>query len=51
MAKEKYDQWEPITVTELSAYLGFTILMGVVDLLAIDEYWKKDEIFHYSPLQ
>ena len=50
MGQEKYDQWEPITVTELSAYLGFSILMGVVDLPAIDDYWKKDEIFHYSPV-
>ena len=50
MGQEKYDQWEPITVTELSAYLGFSILMGVVDLPAIEDYWKKDEIFHYSPV-
>ena len=50
MGQEKYDQWEPITVTELSAYLGITILMSVVDLPAIDDYWEKDKIFHFSPV-
>ena len=50
MGQHKFDEWEPITVAELSAYFGFTILMGVVDLPSLDDYWKTDEIFHYAPI-
>ena len=42
--------WTPLTTDELSAYLGFIILMGLVKLPSISEYWKRDEVFHYSPV-
>ena len=35
---------------ELCAYLGFMILMGIVRLPTLRDYWKKDEVFHYSTL-
>ena len=47
MGGEKYAQWTQVTVPELQAYMGFMILMGIVHL---PDYWKKDEILHYSPV-
>ena len=39
-----------MTVEELQAYMGFMILMGIVHLPSIYDYWKKDEVYHYSPV-
>ena len=50
MGDEKYEQWTAITVRELEAYFGFNILMGIVKLPAIDDYWKKDPLLHYEPV-
>ena len=36
--------------TEMRAYMGFMILMGIVRLLSLCDYWKNDCIFHYSPI-
>ena len=47
---EHFDSWQPLTLEELHAYFGFMILMGLVKLPSIYDYWKKDEIFHYSPV-
>ena len=35
---------------ELCAYLGFMILMGIVRLPTLQDYWKKNEDCHYSAL-
>lgn len=50
MGEEKYQSWTPITVPELEAYFGFNILMGVVKLPSLDDYWKKDPLLHYHPI-
>ena len=50
MGGEKYTNWSPLTVKELEAYYGFMILMGIVHLPSLCDYWKKDSIFHYSPI-
>ena len=50
MSGEKYTNWSPLTVKELGAYFGFMILMGIVHLPSLCDYWKKDSIFHYSPI-
>ena len=47
---ERFDSWHALTLEELLAYLGFMPLMGLVELPSIYDYWKKDEIFHYSPV-
>ena len=41
---DKYEEWEQVT------YYGFTILMGVVRLPSLHEYWRCDDHFHYSPI-
>ena len=50
MGPEKYDKWTEITVEELCAYMGFMLLMGIVHLPSVDDYWKNDEVYHYSPI-
>ncbi len=47
---DRYSTWQTITVEELQAYMGFMILMGLVKLPSIYDYWQKDEVFHYSPV-
>ena len=47
---DKYVEWEKITVDELRAYFGFMVLMGLVPLPAIDDYWRRDPLLHYSPI-
>lgn len=50
MTPTQKQQWKPLTVEELRAYMGFCILMGIVKLPSLDDYWKKDTLFHYSPI-
>ena len=50
MGAEKYESWEKITVDELSAFIGFMLLMGIVHLPSIVDYWKRDEVCHYAPV-
>ena len=50
MGADKFASWTKITVEELQAYMGFMILMGLVKLPSIFDYWKKDETFHYSSI-
>ena len=48
--QEKYETWEKITEEEMYAYFGFLILMGMVNLPSIKDYWRKDEVFNYRPI-
>ena len=47
---ELFTNWQPITVEELLAYIGSMILMGIVKLPRMEDYWKKDTIYHYTPV-
>lgn len=40
--------WAPIIQEKLCAYFGFMLLMGIVKLPSIYDYWQKDEVYHYS---
>ena len=42
--------WTEVTVQELSAFFGFSILMSINHLPSIADYWKTDEVFYYSPV-
>ena len=49
MRNEKFATWMKITVDEMKAFLGFSILMGLNQLPAVKDYWKS-EYLHYSPI-
>ena len=42
--------WTNVTESEIYAFLGMAILMGVNQLPALAHYWRKDPVFHYSPI-
>ena len=46
----KYEKWKPLSTKEYEAYLGFTILMGINSLPSLDDYWRKNPVYHYSPV-
>ena len=50
MGEEAYQKWSPITVEELRAFFGFSILMGINHLPAIDDYWSRDPHLRYAPI-
>ena len=50
MGPDRYNEWQKITVEELRAFLGFAILMGMVHLPAVEDYWKLDPFLHYAPI-
>ncbi len=50
MDEEKVEKWNPITTQDLEAYFGFTILMGINSLPALEDYWKRNPVYHYSPV-
>ena len=37
MGVEKYEVWKEVSVEEIKAYLGFSILMGLVQMPALDD--------------
>ena len=50
MGEEAYSAWTPITVQELKAYLGFYILMGLVGLPSLYDYWSTNGVYRYPPI-
>ena len=50
MSEEQYSKWNKISSEELQAYLGFIIIMGLVPLPSIYDYWSTNKVFHYSPI-
>ena len=42
--------WTDVTESDILAFLGFAILMGINQLPSLADYWKKDPYFHYSPI-
>ena len=47
--KEDNGEYES-TPADHQAFLGFHILMAINYLPSVDDYWKKDNLMHYSPL-
>ena len=50
MGQEKYETWQKVTADEITAFMGFMILMSIVHLPCIADYWKRDEICQYIPI-
>ena len=50
MGAEKYQSWREITVEDVKAFLGFSILMGINVLPSIGDYWQRDKTLRYAPI-
>lgn len=48
MDDEAFSNWTKITVQELKAYFGFYILMGLVQLPSMFDYWSTNPAYRYS---
>ena len=50
MGDLQYHSWKQVSIHELKAFLGFSVLMGINHLPSIDDYWSKDPRLHYAPI-
>ena len=50
MGEEEFIKWTNVTIDELKAYIGFKILMGIIRLPSLYDYWKKDPYYRYGPI-
>lgn len=50
MEPTKFLKWKRVTMDELRAYFGFMMLMGLVRMPQLDDYWKLDPLFNYPPI-
>ena len=50
MGQPSFDSWQRVTVAELEAFMDFMLLMGIVNLPALSDYWKNDPVYHYAPV-
>ena len=50
MGSEKYASWRKITQDDVTAFLGFSILMGINMLSSLDDYWQRDKTLRYAPV-
>ena len=41
MGNDKYEKWSKITVEEVKAFLGFSVLMGINHLPSLNDYWSR----------
>ena len=48
--EDEFRKWEKITAIEMLAYLGFAVIMGIVHLPEVEDYWRLDPYLHYSPI-
>ena len=50
MGEEKYSSWRKITLEDVKAFLGFSILMGINVLPSLGDYWQRDKTLRYAPV-
>jgi len=48
MEPSRYSTWSEVTTEELTAFFGFMVLMGLVPLPSLADYWSTDPTFHYA---
>ena len=45
MGEKRYRKWDIITTEDLIAYFSILIVMGMVPIPALADYWKRDPLF------
>ena len=46
MGEARYEKWETVKREDLHAYFGIMVMMGLVDLPCLQDYWKRDPLFY-----
>ena len=50
MGDEKYNKWLKVSVDDLRAFLGFSVLMGINHLPSLNDYWSWGPRLRYAPV-
>ena len=50
MGSDRYAFWTRVLFEEMTAFLGFMILMGLVQLPALSDYCSRDDTFKYGKI-
>ena len=50
LSPESFLKWEKVSEDEMEAFFGFMILMGLVRLPSLSDYWSKEQTYHYAPI-
>ena len=50
MEPEKYSLWCGVTAEDIEAFIGFSFLMGLNPKPSVEDYWKKNPIYTYPPI-
>ena len=48
MGGEKFGRWMQMTIEELQAYMEFMVLIGIIHMPSVYDYWKRDPISQYT---
>ena len=46
MGEVRYEKWKTVKREDLYAYFGIMVMMGLVDLPCLQDYWKRDPLFY-----
>ena len=46
MGESRYEKWEKIKADDIYAYFGIMIMMGLVELPSLHDYWQRDPLFN-----
>ena len=46
MGEDRYRKWDKVEVDDMYAYFGIMIMMGLVELPSLHNYWQRDPLFH-----
>ena len=48
MGEERFAKWEKVCGNDIYAYFGIMIIMGLVKLPTLHDYWARNPLFHCS---
>ena len=46
MGEDRYRKWDKVEADDMYAYFGIMIMMGLVELPSLHDYWQRDPLFH-----
>ena len=46
MGESRFEKWEKMQGEDMYAYFGIMIMMGLVELQSLHDYWKRDPLFN-----
>lgn len=50
MGEARYEKWETVKSNDIFAYCGIMIMMGLVHVPSLHDYWKRDALYYCPPI-